>query len=39
MNTNREVLQIALSDIIPNQFQPRMNFDEKELEELAASIK
>lgn len=39
MNTNKEVLEIALSDIIPNQFQPRMNFDQKELEELCASIK
>ena len=39
MNTNNQVLQIALSDIIPNQFQPRMNFDEKELQELAQSIK
>lgn len=39
MNQNQEVLQIALADIIPNQFQPRVNFDEKELEELAASIK
>lgn len=39
MNTNKEVLEIALSEIIPNQFQPRMNFDQKELEELCASIK
>lgn len=40
MNTgNQEVLQIALADIIPNQFQPRVNFDEQELQELAQSIK
>lgn len=38
-NANNEVLQIALADIIPNQFQPRMNFDEQELQELAQSIK
>lgn len=38
-NTNNEVLQIALADIIPNQFQPRVNFDEQELQELAQSIK
>ncbi len=38
-NTNQEVLQIALTDIIPNQFQPRVNFDEQELLELSESIK
>lgn len=38
-NMGNEVLQIPLADIIPNQFQPRLNFDEKELEELAQSIK
>ena len=39
MNGNSQVLQIPLIDIIPNQFQPRMNFDEKELQELSDSIK
>ena len=39
MNTGNEILQIPLVDIIPNQFQPRMNFDEQELEELAQSIR
>ncbi len=39
MNTNNEVLQIPLADIIPNQFQPRVNFDEQELQDLAQSIK
>lgn len=39
MNINNQVLQIPLNDIVPNQFQPRMNFDENELQELAQSIK
>ncbi len=39
MNTSNEVLQISLADIIPNQFQPRVNFDENELQELSNSIK
>ncbi len=37
--TNKEVLQLNLDDIIPNRFQPREVFDEQELKELALSIK
>ncbi len=39
MNLESEVLQVNIDDIIPNRFQPRLNFDEKALNELAASIK
>ena len=39
MDTDAKVLQINLDDIIPNRFQPRIAFDEKALNELAASIK
>ena len=36
---NGEVINVAIDDIIPNRFQPRLNFDEKELKNLADSIK
>ena len=39
MNLEQTVLQVHLEDIIPNRFQPRLNFDEQGLQELAASIK
>ena len=39
MDENKEVRQIPIEDIIPNRFQPRINFDEKALNELAESIK
>lgn len=41
MNSQAEpkVTEIYLDDIIPNRFQPRLIFDEKNLNELAASIK
>lgn len=35
----REIQNILVEDIIPNRFQPRLAFDEKELNSLAASIK
>jgi ParB family transcriptional regulator, chromosome partitioning protein len=35
---NRDFLELDLSCIIPNKYQPRMEFNPKELEELAASI-
>ena len=38
-NTNDQVVQLYLDDIIPNRFQPREVFDEKALKELAVSIK
>ena len=42
MNTsqdNLQVLNVPIEDIIPNRFQPRLNFDEDGLRELASSIK
>ena len=39
MEDSKEVRQIPIEDIIPNRFQPRINFDEKALNELADSIK
>ena len=39
MNPQKEILQIPIEDIIPNRFQPRISFDEKALNDLAASIK
>ncbi|OGG51027.1 hypothetical protein A3D72_03055 [Candidatus Uhrbacteria bacterium RIFCSPHIGHO2_02_FULL_57_19] len=37
--SNDQVVLIALSDISPSPFQPRVHFDEARLDELAASIK
>ena len=39
MNLESGILQIPIEDIIPNRFQPRLNFDENSLNELAESIK
>ena len=39
MDETKEVRQIPIEEIIPNRFQPRINFDEKSLEELSNSIK
>lgn len=39
MNLEQNIRQIPIEDIIPNRFQPRLNFDEKGLEDLANSIK
>ena len=39
MQMESQVVQVSLDDIIPNRFQPRISFDEKALNELAASIK
>ena len=35
----KEIIEVALDDIIPNRFQPRLTFDENSLNELASSIK
>ena len=35
---NKEIVLIPLEEIIPNRFQPRLAFDEKELNDLANSI-
>ena len=39
MNRESQILQVPIEDIIPNRFQPRLNFDDSSLQELAASIK
>ncbi len=39
MFENKEVRLISINDIVPNRFQPRQVFGEKELNELADSIK
>ncbi len=39
MNLEQNILQIPIGDIIPNRFQPRLNFEDRGLEELANSIK
>ncbi len=39
MDREKEIIQVALDDIIPNRFQPRLSFDEQGLNELASSIK
>lgn len=39
MNNESQILQIPIEDIIPNRFQPRLNFDDSSLQELSASIK
>ena len=36
---NNEVKNISVDDIIPNRFQPRKNFDQESLNELADSIR
>lgn len=35
----KEIIEVALDDIIPNRFQPRLSFDEQDLNELADSIR
>ena len=36
---NLQVINVPIEEIIPNRFQPRLNFDESTLNELASSIK
>ena len=39
MEDNKDkIVYIPVEDILPNRFQPRLAFDEKELNELASSI-
>ena len=38
-NMEKEIVYVALDDIIPNRFQPRLSFDEDALNELAKSIR
>ena len=39
MNTESQILNVPIEDIIPNRFQPRIAFDETALKELSSSIK
>lgn len=39
VNLEQNILQIPIDEIIPNRFQPRLQFDDRGLEELANSIK
>ena len=39
VNTEENIKQILIEDIIPNRFQPRLAFDEEGLKELSESIK
>ena len=39
VNTEENIKQISIEDIIPNRFQPRLAFDEEGLKELSDSIK
>ena len=39
LNTEENIKQILIDDIIPNRFQPRLAFDEEGLKELSESIK
>lgn len=39
MNTEEKIIQVAIEDIIPNRFQPRLAFDEEGIKELSESIK
>lgn len=39
MNTNNQIIKVKIEDIVPNRFQPRINFDKEALNELASSIK
>ena len=38
-NMEKEIIEVSLTDIIPNRFQPRLSFDEDALNELAKSIR
>jgi len=39
VNTEEKIVQVAIEDIIPNRFQPRLAFDEEGLKELSESIR
>jgi len=39
VNTEQQIIQVAIEDIIPNRFQPRLAFDEEGLKELSESIR
>lgn len=39
MNIDKNILEVPIEDIIPNRFQPRLQFNEEGINELAESIK
>ena len=39
MNFDSQILNVPVEDIVPNRFQPRLNFEDQSLQELAESIK
>lgn len=39
MNLEKNIVKIPIESIIPNRFQPRLNFEDRGLEELADSIR
>ena len=39
MQNERKVVELNLSDVLPNRFQPRIKFDENAINELALSIR
>lgn len=39
MNLEQKIIDVPIEDILPNRFQPRLEFNDKGLEELANSIK
>ena len=39
MNTEKNILEVPIEDIIPNRFQPRLAFNEEGINDLAESIK
>ena len=39
MEEKDKIIYVSVDDIIPNRFQPRLAFDEKELNSLSESIK
>ena len=38
MNENKQIEEVLLTDIIPNIYQPRLNFDENSLKQLTDSV-
>ena len=38
-NNEKKVVELNISDVLPNRFQPRIKFDENSINELALSIK
>ena len=39
MNTENQIVQVKIEDIVPNRYQPRLKFNDQDLSELASSIR